>query len=121
MLGQDGTGEKATKPLTPQQLDHIADLAHLTLDPNSVDNMLKNMESIVRCTRSVQDAVLHTDKKSTDVYSMDGAGDERTPLREDTITEGGCPKTVLSNAARVEGSFFSVPNVSAKKSDTQQP
>jgi len=33
------------------------------------------------------------------------------PMREDVVTEGGDPRTVLANASRVDRNFFVVPKV----------
>jgi len=48
---------------------------------------------------------------TTGVPPMANAAQATLPMRDDAVTDGGCPKAILGNAPRAARGFFTVPKV----------
>ncbi|CEG36595.1 aspartyl glutamyl-trna(asn gln) c subunit [Plasmopara halstedii] len=95
--------------LTEEKLRELADLCHLHLDDDRIPKLLKGVESIIQCTKTVQAMTIN--EKIEDVYAKHDFGIDAAPLRDDIVTEGDCAEELLANAAVKCGYYFKVPKV----------
>ncbi|GLE02146.1 hypothetical protein PINS_up010984 [Pythium insidiosum] len=95
--------------LNEAKLRELAELCHLHIDDAQLPSLLKDVESIIQCTRTIQAVTLNDD--IDDLYASDKMDLGAAPLREDVVTEGNCADAVLQNAAERSGYFFKVPKV----------
>lgn len=109
-LHQEGTKlDAADTVLTEEKLRELAELCHLHIDDEKLPGLLKDVESIIQCTKTIQAMTLN--ENIDDVYAKSDYDAGVAPLREDVVTEGDCPEKVLANAAEKSGYFFKVPKV----------
>lgn len=127
--------------LTEAKLRELAELCHLHIDDAKLPALLKEVEAIIQCTKTIQAMTLN--ENIDDLYAKDDfdSGTKRhsayqcrmqmlgsecpnaaflllcgcmvgiAPLREDEVTEGNYADKVLANAAEKSGYFFKVPKV----------
>ncbi|KAJ0406401.1 hypothetical protein P43SY_007009 [Pythium insidiosum] len=95
--------------LNEAKLRELAELCHLHIDDAQLPSLLKDVESIIQCTRTIQAETLNDN--IDDLYASDAMDLGAAPLREDVVTEGNCADAVLQNAAERSGYFFKVPKV----------
>lgn len=132
-LHQEGASiSSAEAVLDEDKLRELAELCHLRIDDEKLPSLLKDVESIIQCTKTIQ--ALTLDENVDDLYAKNDS-DDRTyrvhrfvsnlkvyrlilyrllgvaPLREDVVTEGNYPEKILANAAEKSGYFFKVPKV----------
>ncbi|TMW69230.1 hypothetical protein Poli38472_001386 [Pythium oligandrum] len=95
--------------LNEDKLRELAELCHLQIDDAKLPSLLKDVESIIQCTKTIQAVTVN--ENIDDLYGTDGIDLGTAPLREDVVTEGNCADQVLANAAERSGYFFKVPKV----------
>ncbi|RLN50514.1 hypothetical protein BBJ29_007060 [Phytophthora kernoviae] len=93
----------------PTILRELAELCHLHVEEEKLPELLKGVESIIQCTKTIQAMTLN--ENIDDVYAKNDYDAGVAPLREDVVTEGNYAKKVLANAAEKAGYFFKVPKV----------
>ncbi|KAE8896075.1 hypothetical protein PF003_g19582 [Phytophthora fragariae] len=110
-LHQEGTQlNAADSVLTEEKLRELAELCHLHVEDEKLPGLLKDVESIIQCTKTIQAMTLN--ENIDDVYAKsDFDAGVVAPLREDVVTEGDCAEKVLANAAEKSGYYFKVPKV----------
>ncbi|KAG1690498.1 hypothetical protein DVH05_028001 [Phytophthora capsici] len=110
-LHQDGAQfDAADTVLTEEKLRELAELCHLHVDDEKLPGLLKDVESIIQCTKTIQAMTLN--ENIDDVYAKsDFDAGVVAPLRDDVVTEGDCVEKVLANAAEKSGYYFKVPKV----------
>ncbi|KAL4139202.1 hypothetical protein PRNP1_002818 [Phytophthora ramorum] len=110
-LHQDGAQlDAAATVLTEEKLRELAELCHLHVEDEKLPGLLKDVESIIQCTKTIQAMTLN--ENIDDVYAKsDFDAGVVAPLREDVVTEGDCAEKVLANAAEKSGYYFKVPKV----------
>ncbi|KAG6613970.1 aspartyl/glutamyl-tRNA(Asn/Gln) amidotransferase, C subunit [Phytophthora cinnamomi] len=110
-LHQAGTQLNAADTvLTEEKLRELAELCHLHVEDEKLPGLLKDVESIIQCTKTIQAMTLN--ENIDDVYAKsDFDAGVVAPLREDVVTEGDCAEQVLANAAEKSGYYFKVPKV----------
>ncbi|KAH7491668.1 hypothetical protein KRP22_002863 [Phytophthora ramorum] len=110
-LHQDGAQlDAAATVLTEEKLRELAELCHLHVENEKLPGLLKDVESIIQCTKTIQAMTLN--ENIDDVYAKsDFDAGVVAPLREDVVTEGDCAEKVLANAAEKSGYYFKVPKV----------
>ncbi|DBA03757.1 TPA: hypothetical protein N0F65_005647, partial [Lagenidium giganteum] len=109
-LHQDGARvPEADSVLTTDKLRELAELCHLHIDEARLPGMLRDVESIIQCTKTIQ--AVTVDENIDDLYAKDDGESGSAPLREDVVTEGNCPEAILANAAEKVGYYFKVPKV----------
>ncbi|KAI9918069.1 hypothetical protein PsorP6_013073 [Peronosclerospora sorghi] len=92
------------------QLRELAELCHLHVDDEKLPRLLKDVESIIQCTKTIQALTINED--INELYTNNKFdGDMIAPLRDDVVTEGNCAEKLLANAAEKAGSYFIVPKV----------
>ncbi|GAB9471401.1 Aspartyl/glutamyl-trna [Globisporangium polare] len=108
-LHHEGDLDAAESVLTEAKLRELAELCHLHIDDAKLPSLLKEVEAIIQCTKTIQAMTLN--ENIDDLYVKDGFDSSIAPLREDVVTEGNCADKVLANAAEKSGYFFKVPKV----------
>ncbi|KAE9008812.1 hypothetical protein PR003_g16736 [Phytophthora rubi] len=110
-LHQEGAQlNAADSVLTEEKLRELAELCHLHVEDEKLPGLLKDVESIIQCTKTIQAMTLN--ENMDDVYAKsDFDAGVVAPLREDVVTEGDCAEKVLANAAEKSGYYFKVPKV----------
>ncbi|KAL3663201.1 hypothetical protein V7S43_011611 [Phytophthora oleae] len=110
-LHQDGAQLNAAETvLTEEKLRELAELCHLHVEGEKLPGLLKDVESIIQCTKTIQAMTLN--ENIDDVYAKsDFDAGVVAPLRDDVVTEGDCAEKVLANAAEKSGYYFKVPKV----------
>jgi aspartyl/glutamyl-tRNA(Asn/Gln) amidotransferase C subunit len=109
-LHQEGAiFDQSESVLDEQKLRELAELCHLHIDDAQLPSLLKDVESIIQCTKTIQAVTLHD--SIDDLYANDAIDSRRAPLREDVVTEGNAVDKVLANATERSGNFFKVPKV----------
>ncbi|ETP12261.1 aspartyl/glutamyl-tRNA(Asn/Gln) amidotransferase, C subunit [Phytophthora nicotianae CJ01A1] len=109
-LHQDGELNAADTVLTEEKLRELAELCHLHVKDEKLPGLLKDVESIIQCTKTIQAMTLN--ENIDDVYAKsDFDAGVVAPLRDDVVTEGDCAEKVLANAAEKSGYYFKVPKV----------
>ncbi|KAK1943494.1 Aspartyl/glutamyl-tRNA(Asn/Gln) amidotransferase subunit C [Phytophthora citrophthora] len=92
------------------KLRELAELCHLHVEDEKLPSLLKDVESIIQCTKTIQAMTLN--ENIDDVYAKsDFDAGVVAPLRDDVVTEGDCVEKVLVNAAEKSGYYFKVPKV----------
>lgn len=95
--------------LNEEKLRELAELCHLHIDEPQLPSLLRDVESIIQCTKTIQAVTLNDNVD--DMYANSDFDLGSAPLREDVVTEGNVVEKVLSNAAERSGNFFKVPKV----------
>ncbi|KAG3119201.1 hypothetical protein PI124_g3849 [Phytophthora idaei] len=110
-LHQDGAQLNAAETvLTEEKLRELAELCHLHVENEKLPGLLKDVESIIQCTKTIQAMTLN--ENIDDVYAKsDFDTGVVAPLRDDDVTESDCAEKVLANAAEKSGYYFKVPKV----------
>ncbi|KAI9984147.1 hypothetical protein PInf_005440 [Phytophthora infestans] len=107
-LHQEGT--QLDTVLTEEKLRELAELCHLHVEDEKLPGLLKDVESIIQCTKTIQ--VMTLNENIDNVYAnSDFDAGVVAPLRDDIVTEGHCAEKVLANAAEKSGYYFKVPKV----------
>ncbi|RMX70020.1 hypothetical protein DD238_000699 [Peronospora effusa] len=97
--------------LTEEKLRELAELCHLHIDDEKLPGLLKDVESIIQCTKTIQNMTIN-ENDINDVYAKSDFDDGIVaPLRNDVVTEGDCVDQVMANAAEKSGYYFKVPKV----------
>lgn len=95
--------------LTEKKLRELADLCYLHLDDEKLPGLLKGVESIIQCTKTIQAMTIN--ENIEDVYAKSDFDSDLAPLRDDVVTEGDCAEELLANTAVKYGYYFKVPKV----------
>jgi aspartyl-tRNA(Asn)/glutamyl-tRNA(Gln) amidotransferase subunit C len=83
----------------------IADLARIRIAEDRLADMAADLNGIMRWIEQLNEV------DTEGVAPMTGVADFALPMREDVVTDGGNPETVLSNAPERVEDFFAVPKV----------
>jgi len=91
--------------LTIQEVEHIAELARLTLSPEEVEQYRDQLSAILDYAQSLKE--INTDG----ILPTSSVLPDRSVLREDEVKTGLTPDQVLKNASKKQDSQFKVPPV----------
>ena len=83
----------------------IAKLARLKMEPERLDAMTSELNSILSFVEELQ--AVNTDN----IPPMTSVTPMKLRQREDEVTDGGKPEAVLKNAPQRQGDFYTVPKV----------
>ncbi|WP_374466998.1 Asp-tRNA(Asn)/Glu-tRNA(Gln) amidotransferase subunit GatC [Ferrovibrio sp.] len=83
----------------------IAKLARLKMEPERLDAMTSELNSILSFVEELQAVNTDNIPPMTSVMPM------KLRQREDEVTDGGKPDAVLKNAPQRQGDFYTVPKV----------
>ena len=87
------------------ELLHIANLAHLKLSENEIDQYLLNLQDILNFAEKVNNA------PTQGLGETIGAIDKYNVFREDKIVDFGDREALLKNAPSQEQGMFKIPKV----------
>lgn len=93
-------------PLTSEQVEHVAQLARLSLDADEVERFRAQLSRILGYLDKVEG--LDVSGVPPTVHAVDVA---TTSLRADTVRESLSPDEALANAPEREGTLFLVPRI----------
>jgi aspartyl-tRNA(Asn)/glutamyl-tRNA(Gln) amidotransferase subunit C len=91
--------------VSKEEILHIANLAHLTLEENEVDKYLENLEEILNFANIVNNAPV----ENLDVTI--GANEAKNVFRKDEVKIFEDNEALLQNAINPELNMFSIPKV----------
>lgn len=91
--------------LDKEAVAHIAALARIRLTEAELEPLAAELSQILTWVERLAEV------DTTDVAPMTGAAAARLPMRDDTVTDGGCRDAILGNAPRTAKGFFTVPKV----------
>ncbi|MDP6977462.1 MAG: Asp-tRNA(Asn)/Glu-tRNA(Gln) amidotransferase subunit GatC [Myxococcota bacterium] len=91
--------------ISADQVTYIAGLARLSLDPDEVDRMARDMDRILEWVATLEEL------DTSDITPTAHAIELETPVREDEAAPALDPEVAVSNAPRHVGTAFSVPKV----------
>jgi aspartyl-tRNA(Asn)/glutamyl-tRNA(Gln) amidotransferase subunit C len=92
-------------PLTPETVEHVAELARITLAKEEISETINDLESIlehINLIRSID---------TTGVEPLDHPTELINRMREDEIADPLSQQQVLSNAPAVQDVYLEVPKV----------
>lgn len=84
---------------------HIAALARIRISEHELDPLAHELSHILDWVEQLNEV------DTTGVTPMASAAAVSLPMREDAVTDGGCPEAILGNAPRSAHGFFTVPKV----------
>ena len=91
--------------LDKAEVAHIAALARIRLDDAELEPLASELSQILGWVEQLGEVDTDGVAPMTSVAAM------RLPMREDTVTDGGCRDAILGNAPRQAKGFFAVPKV----------
>jgi aspartyl-tRNA(Asn)/glutamyl-tRNA(Gln) amidotransferase subunit C len=95
----------AHSKITPEQVQHVALLARLSLAPDEEDRIRANMDEILGYIDKLNEL------KTDGVEPTAQVGDAGTPTRDDVVTNHPDPAAMLANAPDRERGYFKVPKI----------
>ena len=84
---------------------HIATLARIRLSEAELDPLADELSHILTWVEQLNEV------DTTGVAPMASPAAASLPMRDDAVTDGGCPGAILGNAPRAARGFFTVPKV----------
>ena len=84
---------------------HIAALARIRLSEAELDPLADELSHILDWVAQLNEI------DTAGVPPMASAAAATLPMRDDLVTDGGCPEAILGNAPRTARGFFVVPKV----------
>lgn len=84
---------------------HIASLARIRLEEAELAPLAAELSHIISWVEQLAEVDIENIAPMTSVAAM------RLPMREDSVTDGGCRDAVLGNAPQTARGFFAVPKV----------
>ena len=84
---------------------HIAALARIRLSEAELEALADELSHILTWVEQLNEV------DTSGVAPMASAAAASLPMRDDTVTDGGCREAILGNAPRAASGFFTVPKV----------
>jgi aspartyl-tRNA(Asn)/glutamyl-tRNA(Gln) amidotransferase subunit C len=84
---------------------HIATLARIRLAEAELEPLAGELSHILDWVEQLNEV------DTIGVPPMASVAAATLPMRDDVVTDGGCPEAILGNAPRVARGFFTVPKV----------
>jgi aspartyl-tRNA(Asn)/glutamyl-tRNA(Gln) amidotransferase subunit C len=102
--------QSATIPVTPELIDHIANLSRLALSDDEKAKMLDELPRILGMVAQLSE--LDTSSITSDVGWVSGLpANASMPLRPDTEGQFGERRILDSNPPKPEDGYFAVPQI----------
>ena len=98
-------------PLTPSEVDHIAELARLELSPREKTRYLKQLSSILEYIQKLQSLDTQNIPVTSSVLPPHGS------LRKDESGKSLTPEETLQNTAQKEKGQFRVPPIFGERNE----
>jgi len=92
-------------PLDKATVAHIATLARIRLSESELEPLAEELSHILTWVEQLNEV------DTTGVTPMASAAAASLPLRDDTVSDGGCRDAILGNAPSAARGFFTVPKV----------
>ncbi len=86
-------------------VQHIATLARIRLAEAELEPLAGELSRILDWVEQLNEV------DTTGVPPMASSAAATLPMRDDVVTDGGCPEAILGNAPRAARGFFTVPKV----------
>ena len=99
-----------TVNVTLQDVQRVADLAHLELTPDETQGMLHDLNAILDHVAQLNELDTSSVAPLAQVSELDGAARERS-LRDDVVLPSLDRAVVMREAPETDGVFFKVPKV----------
>ena len=91
--------------VSKEEIHHIADLAHLNIEENKIDEYLLNLQEILNFANIVN-------KENVDELEVTiGANETKNVFRKDEIKEFENIEGLLANAPEQAQNMFKIPNI----------
>ena len=84
---------------------HIATLARIRLSEAELEPLAEELSRILTWVEQLNEV------DTTGVAPMASAAAASLPMRDDSVSDGGCRDAILGNAPRAARGFFTVPKV----------
>lgn len=97
--------EKKAKILTTEEVEHIAELAKITLNEEEKELFREQLDRILEYFQKIDQLELEGVETTTHVMDVFNV------FREDTEKESLPPEEILGNAPEKEGRYFKAPRV----------
>lgn len=91
--------------ITKKEVEHVANLARLTLSDEELDTMTGQLDNILSYVDKLSELDTADIKPTTHVFSVSNA------FREDVVRESLSQEESLKNGPEQNGEFFQVPKV----------
>lgn len=91
--------------VSKEEILHIANLAHLNLEENEIDNYLMNLQEILNFANIVNNAPV----ENLDITI--GANEAKNVFRKDEVKIFEDNESLLQNASQKEQNMFKIPKV----------
>lgn len=91
--------------VSKEEILHIANLAHLNLEENEIDNYILNLQEILNFANIVNDAPV----ENLDITI--GSNEAKNVFRKDEIKVFQDNESLLQNASQKEQNMFKIPKV----------
>jgi aspartyl-tRNA(Asn)/glutamyl-tRNA(Gln) amidotransferase subunit C len=104
---------EATNPATLDDVRHVANLAHLDLDVDEQQRMLKDLNAILGHIAQLNEVSTEgVAPMAAGLPALEEAlGDSKEALREDVVRQSLDRAPVMAQAPETDGVFFKVPKV----------
>lgn len=99
-----------TANVTLQDVERVAELAHLELTPDETQGMLHDLNAILDHVAQLNELDTHAVAPLAQVSELEGASD-KSLLRKDAVRPSLDRAAVMSEAPETDGVFFKVPKV----------
>lgn len=99
-----------TAKVSLSDVERVAELAHLELEPEELPRMAKDLNAILEYVAELNQLDTEGVAPLAQVSDLDGAGDAAT-LRPDAVVPSLRRAAVMAEAPESDGAFFKVPKV----------
>jgi aspartyl-tRNA(Asn)/glutamyl-tRNA(Gln) amidotransferase subunit C len=107
---EDRNDWKMSAKVTIADVERVAELANLELEPEESQSMLHDLNAILDYVAQLSELDTAGVSPLTKVSELEGAGGAST-LRQDTVLPSLDRVAVMSQAPETDGAFFKVPKV----------
>lgn len=87
------------------QVRHVARLARLALGEEEIDQMVPELNNILKWVEQLEEV------DTTGVEPLTAVIENKLRLRDDVVDDGDCREDILRNAPDAQHGFFAVPKV----------
>ena len=99
-----------TVKITTEDVERVAELAHLKLTPDETGSMMQDLNAILDYVAQLEELDTNSVVPLAQVSELEGAGGAGS-LREDVVKPSLSRAEVMSQAPETDGAFFKVPKV----------
>ena len=89
--------------VSKEDVRKVARLSRIAVQEDALEQLTEELSTIMDWVEQLNEVDID------DVEPMTSVVDAKLPMREDNVTDGAIPESVLSNAPRSDDGFFVVP------------